>query len=97
MAAAATTAEFGPVRTVKVGPTKVALDQLKGKDSQVSSSRPCFWRGPLSSSQVWAGLSPSSVSHSLEDLGQVIELVCSCSVPHGQCGQGGGGAGTAAW
>lgn len=42
-------------------------------------------------------MSPSSVSHSLEDLGQVIELVCSGSAPHGQCGHVGGGAGTAAW
>lgn len=58
MAAAVTMAEFGPVRTVKVGLNKVALDQLRGKDSQVSSSRPCFWRGPLSSSQVWAGFEP---------------------------------------
>lgn len=42
----------------KGGPNKVALDQRRGKDSQVSSSRPCFWRGPSSSSQVWAGSEP---------------------------------------
>lgn len=42
----------------KGGLNKVALDQLRGKDSQISSSRPCFWRGPSSSSQVWAGFEP---------------------------------------
>lgn len=60
----------------------MALDQLKGKDSQVSLLQALLLEGPLSSSQSGAGLSPSSVS-SLEDLGQVIELSTVVQYPMG--------------